>query len=437
MQSRRHPRRWRVFTSALAFLLTVAFATIPMFGNVQAASLGTIRILATVPLSGAAGNIGPGYDRAMRLAIEEINKAGIRGFSRIEYRVIDTETKPSAMQRKIVREATTWKPNVMGGGALETEIRVLDVLAPKYKIPAFVGGHLSMSKYMPPGEVPVTKWLVYYGYADYFIGQIAGRFFHEMGAKKVALFAGDYDWGYSNGMGLKAYWEKNGRPFEIGPVIYTPLDKTDYTTEVLLMKKEKPDAVFVVYSGAGWFTVPKQLKDAGALPKIVLYETTYSNMGGAKITGAYGAENIYTMADHDPTSAAWKDYVRRWQAKYGSKSFPEAYTNNYYQIIYWIKSVFEKAQTKDPNVIVDLMQKSSFQNVGISPMGPLDGFGNNWGAKGAIIQFVPGATELDPSFPLHEKLVKVYTTPKMTMQQILAEMKGMKKLEPGGNYPGK
>ena len=323
----------------------------------------------------------------------------------------------------------------MGGCALETTISPVCVEAPKYKIPAFVGGHLSMSKYLPPGEVPVSKWVVYYGYADYFAGQLAGKFFEEMGAKKVCLITGDYDWGYSNGMGLKAYWEKNGKPFEISPVIYTPLDKTDYTTEMMIVKDEKPDAIFCPYTGAGWFSVAKQLRDAGAMPRVMLYGTTYSNMGGAKITGEYGAENIYTLADHDPTSQAWKDYVKRWKAKYGEKAYPEAYTNNYYQVVYWIKEVYEKAQTKDPDVIIDMMQETSFQNVCISPMGPLDGLGNNWGAKGAVIKFVPGSSDLDPSFGLHPELVKVYQTPKMTMNDILDELKGYKKLESNELYP--
>jgi ABC-type branched-subunit amino acid transport system substrate-binding protein len=398
-------------------------------------NLGPIRILGTLDFSGDAGNIGPGYDRAMQLAVEEINKIGIKGFSGIEYKAIDCETKPSVLQNKVEREAASWKPDVMGGAALETTISPTCILAPRLKIPAFVGGHLSMSKYLSAGRVPVSKWVEYYGYADYFIGQNAGKFFQEMGVKKVCLLAGDYDWGYSNGMGLKAYWEKNGKPFEIGPVIYTPLDKTDYTTEILQIKEEKPDAIFCVYTGAGWFSIPKQLRDAGAMPRIFLYETTYSNMGGAKVTGAYGAENIYSLADHDPTSPAWADYVKKWKAKYGAQSFPEAYTNNYYQMIFWIKDVFEKAQSKDPDVIVDLMQKTSFQNVCISPMGPLDGQGNNWGAKGAIIKFASGAGQLDPSFPLHEELVKVYDTPKMTMTQILDEMSGMKKLESSEKYP--
>lgn len=186
--------------------------------------------------------------------------------------------------------------------------------------------------------------------------------------------------------------------------------------------------------GAGWFSVAKQLRDAGAMPRIMLYGTTYSNMGGAKITGAYGAENIYTLADHDPTSQAWKEFVKRWKAKYGEKAYPEAYTNNYYQVIYWIKEVYEKAGTKDPDVIIDLMQKTSFQNVCISSMGPLDGYGNNIGAKGAIVKFVPGASDLDPSFPLHPELVRVYKTPGKNMLEIVGELKGYRKLEPKEKY---
>jgi ABC-type branched-subunit amino acid transport system substrate-binding protein len=420
----------------VSLVAVVVFSTAVFTGEAQSAKkLEPIRILGTLDFSGAAGNIGPGYDKAMQLAVDEINKTGIKGFSGIEYKSIDCETKPSVLQNKVLREVATWKPDVMGGAALETTISPTCVLAPRLKIPAFVGGHLSMSKYLGASGVPVSKWVEYYGYADYFIGQNAGKFFQDMGVKKVCIIAGDYDWGYSNGMGLKAYWEKNGKPFEISTVIYTPLDKTDYTTEILKIKQDKPDAIFCVYTGAGWFSIPKQLKDADAMPRVFLYETTYSNMGGAKITGAYGAEGIYTIADHDPNSPAWADYVKKWQAKFGAQSFPEAYTNNYYQMIFWIKEVFEKAQTKDPNVIVDLMQKTSFQNVCISPMGPLDGQGNNSGAKGAIVKFASGAGALDSSFPLHEELVKVYETPKMTIAQILGEMKSMKKLESNEKYP--
>jgi len=402
-----------------------------------------IRILGTVALSGTAANIGPGYDRAMRLAVEEINKMGIEGFSRIEYKVIDNETDPAKFRQKLLREIQTWHPDVAGGAALETTIRVLCDFAPRYKLLCFVGGHLSMTKYLPPGEVPLSPWVVYYGYSDFFAGQFAGQFFEEMGCKKVALLAGDYDWGYSNGIGLKYYWETHGQPFEISPVIYVPLDKTDYSTEIQLIKQEKPDAIFIPYTGAGWMSAATQLKDAGAAPRIILYGTTYSNMGGAKVTGAYGAEGIYTLADHDPTTDGWREYVQRWKEAYGAQSYPDTYSNNYYQLIYWIKALFERvyrenpeaARAKDPEVILEYTHKVSYQNVCISPMGPMGPDGENLGAKGAIVQFVPGASDLDPTFPLHPVLVRTFLTPELTSREVLDIVAGYEKLEPGVKYP--
>jgi ABC-type branched-subunit amino acid transport system substrate-binding protein len=295
-----------------------------------------------------------------------------------------------------------------------------------------------MAKYMPPGEVPVSKWVCYYGYADYYAGQLAGQFFDEMGAKKVAFVGGDYDWGYSNSMGLKAYWEQNGRPFEIGPVIYTPLDKTDFATETSIIKEAAPDALFCPYMGAGWFSFPKQLRDAGAVPEYFLYGTTYSNMGGAKVTGEYGAENIYTLADHDPHSEEWADFVRKWKDAYGEEAYPEAYTNNHYQVIYWFVEACKNAGPEaldDHELLIEAMHNTSFQNVCISSMGPLGPYGSNWGATGAIVQFQPGSSELDPSFGLHPVLITTAQTPKKNMEEILEEMGGIERLLSEEEYP--
>lgn len=396
-----------------------------------------IKILGTMPFSGDAANIGPAYDRAVKLAVEEMNAAGIPGFAGIEYKVIDTETKPSAFQKKLQRELGSFKPDFTIGAALETEIRVPCEVAPQVKLPTAVGGHLSMVKYLPPGEVPLSKWVCYYGYSDYFCGYLAGQFFAENGANRVAYVGGDYDWGYSNGMGLRSFYEDNGKPFEIGPVIYTPLDKTDFATEAGIIKDAQPDALYCAYMGAGWFSFPKQLRDAEALPEYFLYDPTYSNLGGAKITGAYGAEGIYTLADHDPTTPEWTDFVERWKAKYGADSFPEAYTNNHYQATYWFVEACKQVGPEglaDHELLIDTMLKTSFQNVCISPMGPLDQYGGNSGSTAAIIQFKQGAG-LDPSFELHDELIKKVPTPKKDAQEVLDIMAGMTRLEQGETYP--
>lgn len=206
---------------------------------------------------------------------------------------------------------------------------------------------------------------------------------HEKGAKRVGFIAADYDWGYGQSYGLKGYREDHGRPFEIVGFGYTPIDKVDLSTEVMMIKKAKLDALYCPYTGSGWWALPKMLKDSGAMPKFFVWEISYSNMGSAKISGEYGAEGTYSLADHDPSSDAWKAFAKKWRAKYGKKSYPDAYGNNYYEGIYWAAKAFEEIgpDNKDPDKVVEVLQKTSVRNVNVGHMGPTCPYGTNHGAK--------------------------------------------------------
>jgi ABC-type branched-subunit amino acid transport system substrate-binding protein len=420
-------------------LVILGLAVFGLLANVTdgQAKERALKILATTGFSGPLAAMGAGYDRGMRMAIDEINEKGIKGFSGIEYKAVDTECKPSVMLRKLRREAQTWKPDIVFGAILETTIRVWCAELPKFKIPGFVGGHLGLTKYLPPGEVPVSKWVNYYGFPEYFSGYLAGKLLHEKGVKRVGFIAADYDWGYGNSWGLKGYWEDNGRPFEIVAFGYTPIEKVDLSTEVMMMKDAKLDAIYCPYTGSGWWALPKMLKDSGAMPEYFVWEISYSNMGSAKISGEYGAEGTYCIADHDPSTKAWRSFVKRWRDKYGEKSYPDAYGNNYYEGIYWAVKAFEKIgpDNKDPDKVVEVLQKTSVRNVNVGHMGPTCPYGTNQGAKGGIIQFVKGSSELDPSFNLHPIKDRVFDVPKMDLKQLLDTVKGMEKLERGVKYP--
>ena len=405
-------------------------------GDVQARKL---KFLATTSMSGPLGAFGTAYDKAIKIAVEEANTRGLKGgWEGIEYKAVDDETKPAVMQQKLLREAKTWEPDMAFAAVLETTIRVWNAQLPKLEIPGAVGGHQGMSKHMPPGEVPLSKWVMYYGFPEYFSGWIAGKFFHEKGAKRVGFIGGDYDWGYGNGVGLKGYWMENGKPFEIVSFGYAPLDKADLTTEVLLIKDAKLDGLYVPYTGAGWWALPKMLKDADAMPEYFVYEVSYGTMGQAQITGAYGIEGCYTVADHNPQSDAWKGWVKKWRDHYGKKAYPEMYTHNYYQLTNWAIKAFENlgAKVKDPDKVVEMLQKTSHQDVCISPMGPLGPNGGNLGAKGSLIQFMKGADpDLAPDFDAHPELRGIYELGKWDSQSLLEKMMKIKKLEKGEVFP--
>jgi ABC-type branched-subunit amino acid transport system substrate-binding protein len=420
-----------MLTALLVGLLVVGLTAGP-------AEARKLKILTTTGMSGPLAAMGQGYDKAIQLAVDEINAAGMKGgWEGIDYKVVDSETKPSVMQQKLLREGKRWKPDMVMGAILETTIRVWHSQLPKLKIPGFVGGHEGMAKFMPPGEVPMSEWVFYYGFPEYWSGYMAGRALHDLGAKRVGYIGGDYDWGYGQSIGLKAYWLENGKPFDLVMIGYTPLDKADLSTEVLQIKDAKLDAIFCSYTGAGWWALPKMLKDAQAMPKYFVYECSYGTMGMAKITGAYGAEGVYSIADHNPESQAWKDWIKKWRDKFGEKAYPEMYTHNYYQGTYWAVRAFEKvgADNKDPMKIIKALQTHSFQNVCVSPMGPTDNWGGNIGAKASLVQFVKGGKpEFDPSVDLHPELRAVYDLPKWNSKDLKEKMQKLGKMEKGEEF---
>ena len=79
----KNERSRNIIIVGICVLLAVGIVSSILFADVKEEE-EPIRILGTVAFSGAAGNIGPAYDRAMKLAVEEINAAGIEGFSEIE-----------------------------------------------------------------------------------------------------------------------------------------------------------------------------------------------------------------------------------------------------------------------------------------------------------------------------------------------------------------
>jgi ABC-type branched-subunit amino acid transport system substrate-binding protein len=418
------------------FLFTMMFGLTISPGEVQARKL---KFLTTTAMSGPFAGFGVEYDKAIRMAVEEANKRGLKnGWDGIEYKVVDTEAKPSLTQQKLLREAKTWKPDAVFGGVLETDLRIWNVRLPRLKIPGLVGGHMGMSKHMPPGEVPLSKWVMYYGFPGYYSGWLAGKVFHKMGVKRVGFIGGDYDWGYDNSAGLKAYYLENGKPFDLVMIGYTPLDKADMTVEAIQVKKAKIDGLFVAYSRAGWFSIPAALKDINAFPEYFVYEVSYSNIGNAKISGAYGAEGVYTIGDHNPKSKDWRDFVTLWRKYYGAQSYPGAYTGNQFTSTNFAIKAFEKMgpNVKDPDKIVENLQKTVHKDVLFSPMGPIGPFGGNHGAKATLVKFVKGADKtMDPEFPIHEELQGVYELEKWNAKDLMQKMKKLGKMENGDVYP--
>ena len=89
----------------------------------------------------------------------------------------------------------------------------------------FVGGHLDCQR--ASGEVPVSKWVSYYGYAEFFADG-PGEFFHELGLRKPPC-GRRLRLGIWMRIGMKALGETRNH-LKLTRSYATPLDKTDFST---------------------------------------------------------------------------------------------------------------------------------------------------------------------------------------------------------------
>ena len=62
------------------------------------------------------------------------------------------------------------------------------------------------------------------------------------------------------------------------------------------------------------------------------------------------------MADHDSSSQAWREFVKQWKAEYGENAYPEAYTINYYQAVYWFIKAIESVGARIYIVSIKLLE---------------------------------------------------------------------------------
>jgi urea transport system substrate-binding protein len=372
----------------------------------------TINIAAFHAGSGACSALGVPWMRAEMLAVKHINEKGVKGFAGIKYIYYDNETSTAEAKRKFERMIQTEQVDFVVYGDCEFVDKVEVVCAYEARIPHMTGSQSGDILY---GDVPLSHYYFAHDCTNLDQGIAAGETLYKLGAKKVGFIGADYDYGYLIYAGLNAFNAENGEPFEINPVLFTPLDKTDYTSEIAILKGAKLDALVCVYTGAGFLSLPKQIVAAGAKPDIVFYSGDWGSLAEAKLAGYEGMVDSYALVPtRDPTSSDWKKFVEAWRAEYGEDSYPSLWTEGAYQTMWAIKAAFEKAGTKDKETVKEVLRKNvwSGESGALRPdagdAGPFTEWGQNLGNVQNVIQFREGASDLMPDFNLHQEVFAPY-----------------------------
>ncbi|MEP7056558.1 MAG: ABC transporter substrate-binding protein [Caldimonas sp.] len=213
---------------------SLAASGLPGFAVAQ--TTGIFRIGSLCPVTGAGGTYGSGMQRAIEIAVAEVNGAGGAGGNKLELFSEDSQTKPDAavLAAKKLIEVNKVQA-VIGTWSSGVTLAVMPLTDAADIIQMNTSG-------APAISTLDKKDLVWRFQAtnDRF-GQSFAVIAEKRGFKRPATMAFNNASGIGNAEGFKKAWEKKGGKI-VGSVVYEP-NRPSYRTELQQILAQKPDVI--------------------------------------------------------------------------------------------------------------------------------------------------------------------------------------------------
>ncbi len=373
--------RRELMTSSLAAALA---SGLPAAAFAQAG--GVFRIGALSPITGAGSPYGPGMQRAILLAVEEVNAAGGAGGRRLEAVAEDTQTKPDAAVLAAKKLIDVNKVQaILGTWASGVSLAVMPLTDEANLIQMNVSG-------APAISTLDKKDLVWRFQAtnDRF-GAAFAEIATKRGYKRPATMAFNNASGIGNTEGFRKAWEKRGGKV-VANVVYEP-NRPSYRSELQKVLAEKPD---VIVTGSylpdttillrEWFQSGD--KNAWIIPGWA------ANPDLIKALGAEATEGIISVDSvSNESSAAFKRFDTAYTKALGSSALTNVYAPMAYDMLITLALAMEVAgPTATPAQI-----SARIRDVANPPGTPVSSFaeGKALLARGQKINYEGASSKLD------------------------------------------
>lgn len=355
-------------------------------GTVFAQAGSVFRIGALNPITGAGSPYGPGMQRAILMAVEEVNAAGGAGGRKLEAVAEDTQTKPDAAVLAAKKLIDVNKVQaILGTWSSGVSLAVMPLTDEANLIEMNVSG-------APAISTLDKKDLVWRFQAtnDRF-GAAFAEIAAKRGYKRPATMAFNNASGIGNTEGFRKAWEKRGGKV-VASVVYEP-NRPSYRTELQKVLAEKPD---VIVTGS-------YLPDT----TIILREWYQSGDKNAWIipgwaanpdlVKALGAEVCEGLISVDSVSNESSGAFKRFDAAYTKAMGASALTNVYAPMAYDMLVVLALAmEIAGPNA-TPAQISAKLRDVANPPGTPVSSFaeGKALLARGQKINYEGASSKLD------------------------------------------
>ncbi len=356
------------------FVLLVTVALLAgLFTTYEVKAAEPIKFGAIVPLADITGDQAA---KSMKLAVNEINKAGGLLGRKIELIVVDDEMKPekgaAAVEKLVTLDKVDFLVGGMSSGVLLGEIPIMK----KYeKVTVWIGAASSLCEKALGASADWFFHLHPWDYeqgASYVEGWTAitkkhpeikrGKWFmaYEEGAFGTASFKAGQAF-------YKDWLTPDGKPTQLEgePFKSSALGGGDYRTVLRHAMEYKPDIFIWAGYDADALPIMEQSKEIGFAPPIFIGSPPGwpANFGKSPLAEAVTLYGMWAPSLKEVSKVSkhfWDAYIKAYKQEPATYFAPLGYTN-----IYFLADGIKKAKTLDKAVLIKALQETKY----VSPIG--------------------------------------------------------------------
>ena len=336
----------KIALTALTFLASIALAACSKSPNVTANATGTtigdtIKVGVNLELTGTVAAYGNAENNGIKLAVQEINKAGGVDGKKIELVTKDNKSENAEASTAATNLAIQSQVNAMIGPATSGAVAAASLNAQKTGVPLLTPSGTQDDLTLDTVD-GVKKYVFRTTFQDSFQGQVLAQYaYSNLNAKKVVLY---YDNSSDYAKGIAEEFKKKYQGDIVTTATFASGDK-DFQSALTKIKNLDYDAIVMpgYYTETGIIT--KQARDMGiSVP--ILGPDGFSDDSFADLAGKANANSVYYVSGYSTKTALSgkaNDFIKAYKAKYGSE--PNMFAALSYDSVYMIAKAAEGAKT--------------------------------------------------------------------------------------------
>ena len=346
-------------------------AAAPPSGGSQAAAPGgsspaappaaggdTIKIGVNYELTGAVASYGQDSTDGIKMAVDEINKAGGVLGKQIALQVEDNKSDPA--ESTSIAEKLLSQDGISAslGPATSGNFRAVIPIAQNYGVPVLSSSATADDDITVDKSGNVREFVFRTCFTDSFQGKVMAQFAATELKAKTAIIYGDTASDYAKGLAtnFKSNFTAGG-----GTIVteqgYVAGDK-DFNGVLTKIKGQKFDVLFVpgYYQEAG--LIIKQARELGITQPILgadgFDSPELANIAGAQNVNEVYFSNHYSSLDQDPKV---QQFIKDFQTANGGKS-PSAFHAMGYDLGRYVADTMTSANSADPKALAAALAKT-------------------------------------------------------------------------------